>query len=51
LKTDGSGEKHGLMKKDAVLSLACPEDKLKIPAGKLDDADGGREPSRLKSRA
>lgn len=34
-------KKHALMKKDSVLSLACPEDKLKIPSGKLDDSTGG----------
>lgn len=31
--------KHDLLKKDAPLSIACPEDKLCIPPDRLEDAD------------
>ena len=34
-------QKHGLMKKDAALSLVCPEEKLRVPADKLDEAEEG----------
>jgi hypothetical protein len=34
-------KKHDLVKKDAALSLACPEEKLRIPADRLEDAEEG----------
>jgi len=34
-------KKHDLLKKDAALSLVCPEDKLRVPADKLEDAEEG----------
>ncbi len=34
-------QKHGLLKKDAALSLVCPEDKLCVPADKLGDVEEG----------
>ena len=34
-------KKHGLVKKDARLSIICPEDKLGIPASKLEDTEEG----------
>ena len=38
-------KKHDLVKKDAALSLVCPEDKLRIPEDRLEGAGGrpGRE--------
>lgn len=32
-------KKHDLVKKGAALSLVCPEDKLRVPANKLKDAE------------
>jgi len=34
-------KKHDLVKKDAVLSLACPEEKLRVSADRLEDAAEG----------
>lgn len=34
-------KKHDLVKKDAALSLACPEEKLRVPTDRLDDAEDG----------
>jgi hypothetical protein len=34
-------KKHDLVKKDGALSLVCPEEKLRVPADKLDDAEEG----------
>ncbi|PTL35463.1 hypothetical protein CLG94_09325 [Candidatus Methylomirabilis limnetica] len=34
-------KKHDLVKKDATLSLVCPEDKLEIPAGRLKEPEDG----------
>ena len=34
-------KKHDLVKKDATLSLVCPEDKLRIPAGRLEEPEDG----------
>ena len=34
-------KKHDLVKKGAVLSLVCPEDKLRIPAGRLKEPEDG----------
>lgn len=34
-------KKHDLVKKDAPLSLACPDEKLHIPPDKLHDVDNG----------
>lgn len=33
--------KHDLVKKDAILSLVCPEDKLRIPPGRLEEPEDG----------
>lgn len=33
--------KHELLKKDALLSLVCPEDKLQIPAKRLEEVEEG----------
>jgi 16S rRNA G966 N2-methylase RsmD len=37
----GLAEKHGLVKKGAVLSLVCPLDMLRIPENRLDDPEDG----------
>ena len=42
--------RHGLLKKDAVFSLVCPETKLRIPADRLDDADDGPGVKRITVR-
>ncbi|MDZ4344923.1 MAG: site-specific DNA-methyltransferase [Candidatus Binatia bacterium] len=34
-------KKHDLVKKDATLSLICPEDKLQIPTGRLEEPEDG----------
>jgi hypothetical protein len=34
-------KKHDLMNKGTALSLVCPEEKLRVPADKLDDAEEG----------
>jgi DNA modification methylase len=34
-------QKHGLMKKDAALSLVCPEEKLRVPADRLEEVEDG----------
>lgn len=34
-------KKHDLVKNDATLSLVCPEDKLRIPAGRLKEPEDG----------
>ncbi|MDO8700653.1 MAG: site-specific DNA-methyltransferase, partial [Deltaproteobacteria bacterium] len=34
-------KKHDLVKKDATLSLVCPEEKLEIPAGRLKETEDG----------
>jgi DNA modification methylase len=34
-------KKHDLVKTEAALSLACPEDKLRVAADKLEDAEDG----------
>lgn len=34
-------KKHDVAKKDAILSLACPEEKLRVPPEKLDEAADG----------
>jgi hypothetical protein len=34
-------KKHDLVKKDAALSLVCPEDKLRVPTNKLVDTEEG----------
>lgn len=34
-------KKHYLVNKDAALSLVCPEDKLQIPASRLEEREGG----------
>jgi hypothetical protein len=34
-------KKHDLVKKGAAISLVCPEDKLHIPASKVEDAEEG----------
>jgi hypothetical protein len=34
-------KKHDLVKKDALLSLACPEEKLRIPADRLENSEEG----------
>jgi site-specific DNA-methyltransferase (adenine-specific)/adenine-specific DNA-methyltransferase len=32
-------QKHGLLKKDAALSLVCPEEKLRVPADRLEEVE------------
>jgi DNA modification methylase len=34
-------QKHGLLKKDAALSLVCPEEKLRVPAERLEEVEDG----------
>lgn len=34
-------KKHDLLKKDAALSLVCPEEKLRVPADRLEEAEDG----------
>jgi DNA modification methylase len=34
-------QKHGLLKKDAALSLVCPEEKLRVPADRLEEVEDG----------
>lgn len=34
-------KKHDLVKRDATLSLVCPADKLRIPAGRLEEPEDG----------
>ena len=34
-------KKHDLLKKDAALSLVCPEDKLRVPADRLKEPEDG----------
>lgn len=34
-------QKHGLLKKDATLSLVCPEEKLRVPAERLEEVEDG----------
>lgn len=34
-------KKHDLVKTDAALSLVCPEEKLRVPANKLEDTEEG----------
>jgi DNA modification methylase len=41
-------KKHDLMKKDAALSLACPENKLEIPLDKLEDTEEGPGTKQIK---
>jgi DNA modification methylase len=42
-------KKHGLLKKGSALSMACPEDKLTVPAKRLEEvaADGGPGQKRI----
>jgi hypothetical protein len=41
-------QKHDLLKKDAALSLVCPEDKLRVPADRLEEPEEGPGTKRLK---
>ena len=34
-------KKHGLLKKDSALSLVCPEEKLRVPADRLEEVEDG----------
>jgi len=34
-------QKYGLLKKDAALSLVCPEEKLRVPANRLEEVEDG----------
>jgi hypothetical protein len=34
-------KKHDLVKKDAALSVACPEEKLRVPANRLEEVEEG----------
>jgi DNA modification methylase len=34
-------QKHGLLKKDAAMSLVCPEEKLRVPADRLEEVEDG----------
>jgi DNA modification methylase len=34
-------QKHGLLKKDAALSLVCPEEKMRVPAERLEEVEDG----------
>ena len=38
-------KKHDLVKKDAALSLVCPEEKLRIPEDRLEEPEDGPAPS------
>lgn len=40
-------KKHDLVKKDAALSLVCPEDKLQLPTGRLDEPEDGHGAKRI----
>jgi len=40
-------KKHDLVKKHATLSLVCPEDKLQIPAGRLEEPEDGHGAKRI----
>src|SRR5205823_10803926 len=35
-------KKHDLLKKDAALSLVCPEDKLRVPPERLEEIEEGQ---------
>jgi hypothetical protein len=41
-------KKHDLIKKDAALSLSCPENKLEIPPDKLEDTEEGPGTKQIK---
>ena len=41
-------KKHDLIKKDAALSLACPENKMEIPSDKLEDTEEGPGTKQIK---
>jgi DNA modification methylase len=34
-------QKHGLLKRDSALSIVCPEEKLHLPAGRLEEVEDG----------
>ena len=40
-------KKHDLVKKDSVLSLVCPDEKLRIPEDQLEEPDGGPGSKRI----
>lgn len=44
----GLAKKHGLVKRNSALSLACPEGKLLIPADQLAEAEEGPGTKRIK---
>jgi adenine-specific DNA-methyltransferase len=41
-------EKHDLIKRNAILSLVCPEDKLQIPPSRLKELEDGKGAKRIR---